>query len=75
MLDHLKDKPRKYKKLMKTVKPKLLEKARTLQGNCSFFQYDKLSRVFVNSFDWLPFVLLLEVTVNQEIPSFREGIV
>ena len=38
MLDDLKDKPRKYKKLMKTVKPKLLEKARTLQGNCSFFQ-------------------------------------
>ena len=33
MSDHLKDKPRKYKELMKTLKPKLLKKARTLQAN------------------------------------------
>ena len=41
MLDRLKmlvDKARMYKERIKTLRPKLLKKARTLQGNCSFFQ-------------------------------------
>ena len=38
MSDRLKGQAKKYKELMKKGKPKLLKKARTLQGNCSFFQ-------------------------------------
>ena len=37
-LKMLVDKARNYKELIKTLKPKLLKKARTLEGNCSFFQ-------------------------------------
>ena len=67
MLEH---KERKDREQVKTLKPKELNKAKTLQWNCPFFQWDKhLSFVNIN------FVSLLEVTVNQEIPSFREGTV
>lgn len=41
MLHRLKmlvDKARNYKELINTLKPKLLKEARTLEGNCSFFQ-------------------------------------
>ena len=37
-LKMLVDKARNYKELIKTLKPKLLKEARTLEGNCSFFQ-------------------------------------
>ena len=66
-LDH--SKMLEDKEPIKTLRPKLLKRARILQGNCSFFQGDKLSRVFVNRLNRF---LLLEVTMNQEIPSFRK---
>ena len=68
--DHLK--MLEDKEPITTLKPKLLKKAGILQGNCSFFQWDKLLRVSANKLIWF---LLPEVTVNQEIPSFRKGIV
>ena len=68
--DHLK--MLEDKEPITTLKPKLLKRAGILQGNCSFFQWDKLLRVSANKLIWF---LLLEVTVNQEIPSFRKGIV
>ena len=37
-LKMLVDKARNYKELIKTLKPKLLKEARTLEENCSFFQ-------------------------------------
>ena len=52
-LKMLEDKARKYKEPIKTLKPKFLKKVNTLQENCSCFQWDKLSRVFVNRLNWL----------------------
>ena len=53
-LKMLEDKARKYKEPIKTLKPKFfVKKANTLQENYSFFQWDKLSRVFINRLNWL----------------------
>ena len=65
--DHLK--MLEDKEPITTLKPKLLKRARILQGNCSFFQWVKLSRVFVNRLIWF---LLLEVTVKRFLPLGRE---
>ena len=73
MSDRLKGQAKKYKELMKTGKPKLLKKARTLQGNCSFFQWDKISQVFVNRLNWLTSFCFISWRDHESEDSFLQG--